>query len=104
MLSHERRVGRALAAAALVEEDDAVGLGVEEAAVLGLGAAAGPAVEEDHGLAVRVAGLFEVELVDFRDAQAADPVGLDLGIEGPAVGFHGGYYMASRVLGSGLEL
>src|SRR5688572_33014293 len=33
------------------------------------------------GLAVRVAGLFEVQLMDLGDAQAASVVGLDLGVE-----------------------
>ena len=47
----ERRVRRALAAAALVEEHDAVRRGIEEAPVARLGAEAGAAVQEDDGLA-----------------------------------------------------
>ena len=49
----ERCVGRALAAAALVEVHDAVLFGVEEAALFGIGATAGAAVQKDHGLAGR---------------------------------------------------
>ena len=49
----ERRVGRALAAAALVEVHDAVLFGMEEAALFGIGAAAGTAVQKDHRLAGR---------------------------------------------------
>ena len=44
--------------AALIEQDDPVRLRVEEAAVLRLGAAARPAVDEENGLPLRVARLF----------------------------------------------
>src|SRR5262249_5795018 len=65
----EAGVGPALAAAALVEQDDAVSLGVEEAALLGLGATAGASVDKDGRLAVGVARLLEVDLVDASDAE-----------------------------------
>ena len=58
------RIGRTLAAAALIEANDAVLFGVEEAALFRVGAAAGTAVEKDHRLAGRVATFFKVELVD----------------------------------------
>ena len=60
----ERRVGRALAAAALVKIHDAVFFGVEEAALFGLGAAAGTAVQKNHRLARGVTAFLEVDLVD----------------------------------------
>ena len=60
----ERRVGRALAAAALVEVHDAVLFGVEEAALFGIGAAAGTAVQKNHRLAGGIAAFLEVDLVD----------------------------------------
>ncbi len=62
----ERGERLALAAAALVEQDDAVARRVEEAPVLGVGAAAGPAVQEHHRLAGAVARLLEVEVVPPR--------------------------------------
>ncbi len=52
-------------------------LGVEEAALLGVGAAARAAVQEDDGLAARVAALFEVQLVAMAHRQATDAVGDD---------------------------
>ncbi len=45
-------VGRGPPAAALVEQHDPVGRGIEEAAVRGIGAAARTAVQEDDRLAV----------------------------------------------------
>ena len=60
----ERRVGRALAAAALVEVHDAVLLGMKEAALFGIGAAARTAVQKNHRLAGGVAALLEIDLVD----------------------------------------
>jgi hypothetical protein len=60
----ERRVGRALAASALVEVHDSVFFGLEEAALFGIGAAARTAVQKNHRLAGGVAAFFEVKLVD----------------------------------------
>src|SRR3712207_7181655 len=48
-----RSVRRALPGAALVEEDDAVGRGVEVAPVVGHEPPAGPPVQEDGGLPLR---------------------------------------------------
>jgi hypothetical protein len=60
----ERGVRAALAAAALVEQHDAVASGVEKPPLLGTGAAARTAVQKHHRLAVGIAGLLEVERVD----------------------------------------
>ncbi len=73
---HEAGVGPALAAATLVEQDDAIALGIEEAAHLGIGAAAGTAVNKHGRLAPRIAALLVVDLVDFRDSQEAGAIGL----------------------------
>ena len=81
----QARVRRALPAAALVEEDDPVLLGVEEPPHLAVRSAAGSAVEEDDRLARRVPALLEVELVQVGDAEPSGPVRLDLGVE-PADG------------------
>ncbi len=78
----ERGEGLALAAAALVEQDDAIVAGVEEAAVLRVGAAAGAAVEEHDWFAGGVAGLLEVEVVLGVDGEASEVIGLDRRIEG----------------------
>ena len=80
----EARVRRALAAAALVEQHDAVARRIEEAAHLRVGPAARPAVQEHRRLAVRVAALLEVELVDVGDAQKARAVRFDRWIKSPA--------------------
>ena len=64
---HEARGGPALAAAALIEQHDAVALRVEEPAHLRIGAAARTAVQEHDGLALRIAALLVVDLVHGRD-------------------------------------
>ena len=48
-------VGARLSASALVEQDDSVARGVEEASLIGAGASAGAAVDEHRRLAVGVA-------------------------------------------------
>ncbi len=58
------RMGRGLSAAALVEEDDAIVGRIVEAAEERRDAAAGPAMEHDHGLSRRIAGLLEMQLVE----------------------------------------
>src|SRR5690606_13999853 len=78
----ERGVGTALAAAALVEQNDAVARGVEEAALPRARAAARSTVEEHDGLSIRVPGLFEIDRVLGRDVEVPRPVRLDLRIEG----------------------
>src|SRR5262249_54099354 len=51
------------AGAALVEDDDVIVGGIEEAAMHGAGAGARPAMEEYHRRALRVAALLVVDLV-----------------------------------------
>jgi hypothetical protein len=86
----QRRVGRALAAAALVEADNAVFFGVEKAALFRIGAAAGTAVEKHNRLAGAVATFLKVEFVHGRNPQPVRAVGLDRRIK-PANGiFHRG--------------
>jgi len=77
----ERRVRRALAAAALVEIHDAVFLRVKEAARFGVGASARTAVQKNHRLARWVAAFLEVDLVDRRDPKSACVIGLNRRIE-----------------------
>jgi hypothetical protein len=74
----------ALAAAALIEQHDPVALRIEEPAHLRVGAPARAAVQEHGGLAVGIAALLEVDLVQLRDAEKAGPVRLDRWVEAPA--------------------
>ena len=69
------------AAAALVEQDDAVDLGIEEAPVPGFAAGARSAVHEDRRLATGVAALLPVDLVPVGDPEVSAPDRLDLGVE-----------------------
>lgn len=64
---------RALPTSSLIEEDDAVARRIEETTLLPLGSRAGPAVDEDDGLAIWVAGFFEVELMAGADGETAFP-------------------------------
>src|SRR5262249_56594954 len=73
----QARVRAALAAAALVEEDDPIGGGVEELALERLRPAAGAAVDEADGKPVGVPRLLVVDLVDPRDFEEAVVVRLD---------------------------
>jgi hypothetical protein len=57
----------AFSAAALIEQNDAVTLRVEEAPLFRAGAATWAAVQKDYRLAVRVTGLLEVERVPAAD-------------------------------------
>ena len=75
------RVRRRLAASALIEQDDPVPLGIEETPVPGRRAAAGAAVQEDDGLALRVARLLPVDPLPVADQQLAALVGLDRRVE-----------------------
>src|SRR6185437_7565884 len=62
------RIRRALAASALVKIHDAVFFRMEEAALLGVRAAAGTAVKKNHRLAGGIAAFLEIDLVNWRDA------------------------------------
>ena len=81
MFSRSSACGGKFAAAALVEQDDAVGVGIEEAAVDGTGGAAGAAVNEDHGRTVRVARFLDVDAVD-AGVQSPGLARLDRGVAG----------------------
>ena len=90
VLASRRCVGRALAAAALVEVHNAVLFGMEEAALFRIGAAAGAAVQKDHRLAGGVAAFLEVDLVDGRDLEPTRVVRLDGRVEpGDGILHHG---------------
>ena len=69
------------AAAALVEQHDAVARGIVIAAHGGVAAAAGAAVHDQHRLAVGVAAFLEVDLVPAADLEPLLAIGLDRGIE-----------------------
>src|SRR5207248_7337922 len=77
----EARIRRRLAAAALVEHQDLVLVGVELPPMIGARSAAGPAVEEYHRLAVGIAAQFPIKAAAVADVEHAAVVGLDLGIE-----------------------
>ena len=77
----QRGVRSTAPGAALIEEHDAIGAGVEEASLIGLGAAARSAVNKDHRLALRIARDLVIDLVDRRDAQVTAGVGLARRIE-----------------------
>src|SRR5258707_15396696 len=62
--------------AALVEQDDAIERGVEELAVRGRCAWAGPAVQENHGHAVGSARLLVVHAMRGMEVQRALTIGL----------------------------
>src|SRR5688572_25664674 len=68
-------------AAALVEQHDAIGVGIEKTAGAIVAAGARAAVHEDRGFAVRIAALFVVDLVHVGYAEHAAVVRLDRGIQ-----------------------
>jgi hypothetical protein len=67
--------------AALVKNDDPVMCGIEKAAVIGRGSGPGPAVQEYHWHALRVAGLFPIHGVGAIEREHAGAVGLELRIK-----------------------
>ena len=80
----EARIGRRAAAAALVEHQDLIFVGIELAPVVGARAAARTAVKEDYGLAVAIAAKLPVEAVAVSHVETTGLIGLDLGIKGAA--------------------
>jgi hypothetical protein len=68
-------------AAALVEQNDAVALRIEEAPRLRVAAGAGPAMHEYHRLALRIAAFLEIDPVQWRHLQEARIIGFDFGVE-----------------------
>src|SRR5690606_30139660 len=91
----EARMGAAAAAAALIEQHDAIGIRVEEAPRAGVAAGARPAVNEQGRLSFRIAALLEVDLVLVRDTQHAAVVRLDFGVERASTGSGRGGALAS---------
>ena len=79
------RVRRGLPAAPLVKEDDAVKLGIMQAAQERRNAPARPAMQHDHGLALRVAAFLVIDFMELRDAKPAAGIGLQFRIEFPHV-------------------
>ena len=69
------------AGAALVEQDDPVGLGIVETPHLGPAARARPAVQQHHRLALGVAALFVIQPVAAVRLQEAAVVGFKVGVQ-----------------------
>jgi hypothetical protein len=81
------------AGAALVENDDAVEVGIEEAAMGGRRPCPRPTVQEEHRNTARIAALFPVDLVPGIDPEHAGRVRFDGRVEvgtSRGVGRHGG--------------
>ena len=74
------------AAAPLIQDDDAVGIGVEEATPLGTAATTRATMQENHRLALRVAALFDVELLTVTHVNHLGVIGLNRRIEIPVRG------------------
>jgi len=72
----------AQSAAALVEQHDPIGGGVEHPAVLRRRGTAGAAVQKDHGLAVGTAADLVVQLLAIPDVEVPGGVRLDGRVEG----------------------
>src|SRR4051812_48009384 len=68
-------MGSALAAATLIEQDDAIALWIEEAPHVCIRTATGAAMQEDDGLALGIAALFEIQFMQRGDAQLAGSIG-----------------------------
>ena len=68
-------------AAALIEQDDSIGVRVEKTAGAGVASGAGAAMNEYRRLAARIAAFLVVDLVHVGNAQMPGPVGLHGGIE-----------------------
>jgi hypothetical protein len=75
-------MGPRAAAAALVEQQDVIALGIEQPAMVGAAGGAGAAVEEDDGLALRVAAQLPINLMAVAGVEPSGAVGLDGGVEG----------------------
>ena len=62
-------LGAAAAGAALIEQHGMKAFGIEQPAVIGLAAAAGPAMQIDGGNAAGAADAFDIDLVAVADRQ-----------------------------------
>lgn len=77
---HQVSIGSRFPSTALIEQDDAVVLGVKEASAVGKDAASGTAVNKDDGIATRVTDFFKVDVVPCIDLQEVHVVRLDDGV------------------------
>src|SRR5206468_5793303 len=84
----EARIRRRLAAAALVEHQDLVFVGVELPAMVGARSATGAAVQEYDRLAVGVAAQLPIEEVAVADVEHAGFVGVDRRVQRAALRAH----------------
>ncbi len=84
----------AFATSALVEKDDAIDIGIEEAPHLFGTTTARASVQEHSRLSMRVAGLLIIDFVAAADFQMPGMVGFDGGVQGPPFGvaIHGRHY------------
>jgi hypothetical protein len=83
-----------LAAAALIEQYDAIFIGVEETSMRGTTVAARPAMHEQYGVSVRVSALLDVDPMTAADVEPVTMIGLERGIQAvarvlPLVAYHG---------------
>lgn len=93
--------GQAASGSTLIEEDGAVGVGVEVLSCAGCGAGTWPAVEVESRYAVWVAAGFPIDLMSIAGVEHAGLVGLD----GWVLGGHGGPFGRSESGdGKGLHL
>jgi hypothetical protein len=79
----QRGVGRAGPTAALVEQDNAIGRRVEQAAIAPGNPAARPTMHENGRFALRISANFVMDLVSVTDIQMARNAAVDLRIEAP---------------------
>ena len=75
---------RRLPAAALVEQDDSIGVRIVRAPHRRVGAATRPAMHDDDRFALWIAAFLEIDAVQIGHFQRAGPIGLDLGVERPS--------------------
>lgn len=74
-------MGRGTAATALVEGDDTVEVGIEEAARQGIATGAGAAVDEDDRQSVRRTAFVGIQHMRFVDGQLVASVGFNFRIQ-----------------------
>src|SRR5690348_18167895 len=86
----------AAAGSSLIEEDDAIGVRIEEATVVGNESGPWSTVQKDDWLSVRRAALFVIELVHIGHSDVSAIVGFDLVVESSARFHIAGDYRVSR--------
>ena len=72
----------AASGASLFEENYTISFGVKETTIVGDETCARPAMQEHNRLSVRVAALFVIEFVNWRDADVTAVIRFDLRIKG----------------------